>query len=65
MDIQVYNYLRNYIYPILEQILGKQEQLLTSVDSIVQRVGQLVFIVGFFATLYFVCRFLGDLLFSY
>ena len=50
---------------MMQDMYARDGEILDVLQSVLERVGQLVFIVGFFAALYFVCRFLGDLLFSY
>ena len=62
---QLYYYMRNTVYPMMQDMYARDGEILDVLQSVLERVGQLVFIVGFFAALYFVCRFLGDLLFSY
>lgn len=62
---QLYNYMRNTVYPMMQDMYARDGEILDVLQSVLERVGQLVFIVGFFAALYFVCRCLGDLLFSY
>lgn len=62
---QLYNYMRNTVYPLMADMYARDGEILDVLQSVLDRVGQLVFIVGFFVALYLVCRFLGDLLFSY
>ena len=57
--------MRNTVYPLMADMYARDGEILDVLQSVLDRVGQLVFIVGFFVALYLVCRFLGDLLFSY